>query len=67
MANKSQQAAITRMVALRQAGQSFRAIADTIKAKGVNALHAGVKKVVEANGMHRGGEYAHCQQTTMRE
>lgn len=34
VADKSQQAAITRMVALRQAGQSLRAIADTMRAEG---------------------------------
>jgi hypothetical protein len=48
VACQSQQAAITRMVALRQAGQSLRAIADTMKADGVNVSHAGVKKIVEA-------------------
>lgn len=48
MAQDSQQAAIGRMVVLRQAGQSLRAIADTMKAEGVNVSHAGVKKIIEA-------------------
>jgi DNA invertase Pin-like site-specific DNA recombinase len=48
VADESQQAAISRMVALRQAGQSLRAIADTMKAEGVNVSHAGVKKIIEA-------------------
>jgi putative DNA-invertase from lambdoid prophage Rac len=50
VADKSQQAAITRMVALRQAGQSLRAIADTMRAGGVNVSHAGVKKIIDAQG-----------------
>lgn len=57
VADKSQQAAITRMVALRQAGQSLRAIADTMKAEGVNVSHAGVKKIIEAaQAGHKAGE-----------
>jgi DNA invertase Pin-like site-specific DNA recombinase len=50
VASQSQQAAISRMVDLRQAGQSLRAIADTMKAEGVNVSHAGVKKIVDAQG-----------------
>lgn len=52
VADKSQQAAIARMVALREAGQSLRAIADTMKAEGVNLSHAGVKKIIEAAKAH---------------
>lgn len=48
VAEESQQAAIARMLALRQAGQSLRAIADTMKAEGVTLSHAGVKKIIEA-------------------
>ena len=43
-----QQAAIRRMVELKQAGQSLRAIADAMKAGGFDLSHVGVKKIVNA-------------------
>jgi DNA invertase Pin-like site-specific DNA recombinase len=43
-----QQAAIQRMLKMRQAGSSLRAIADAIKADGFELSHVGVKKVLEA-------------------
>lgn len=46
--DEAQQAAIRRMVELRQAGQPLRAIADAMKAEGVNVSHEGVKKIVNA-------------------
>jgi DNA invertase Pin-like site-specific DNA recombinase len=43
-----QQAAIRRMLDMRRAGSSLRAIADAIKAEGFALSHVGVKKVIVA-------------------
>lgn len=43
-----EQATINRMVDMRQAGRSLRAIADELKAEGVNLSHVGVKKIIAA-------------------
>jgi putative DNA-invertase from lambdoid prophage Rac len=43
-----QQAAIRRMVEMRRAGLSLRAIADAMKAEGFELSHVGVKKVIAA-------------------
>jgi putative DNA-invertase from lambdoid prophage Rac len=44
----TQQAAITRMKAMRGAGQSLREIAATLQADGFTISHAGVKRVIGA-------------------
>jgi DNA invertase Pin-like site-specific DNA recombinase len=44
-----QQAAIRRMIGLRQAGASLRSIANAIEAEGFSLSHVGVKKVIEAH------------------
>jgi putative DNA-invertase from lambdoid prophage Rac len=43
-----QQVAIRRMVEMRRAGLSLRAIADAMKAEGFELSHVGAKKVIEA-------------------
>ena len=43
-----QQAAIRRMVELKEGGQSLRAIAEAMKVDGFELSHAGVKKIVNA-------------------
>jgi hypothetical protein len=43
-----EQAAIRRMIALREKGISLRAIADTMKHDGFNLSHYGVDKVIKA-------------------
>jgi DNA invertase Pin-like site-specific DNA recombinase len=43
-----EQSAIARMIALRDAGRSLRAIAEAMKAEGFDLSHGGVKKVIEA-------------------
>jgi putative DNA-invertase from lambdoid prophage Rac len=48
VANAPEQAAIHRMVELRRAGRSLRAIAEDMKAEGFDLSHVGVKKIVEA-------------------
>jgi len=48
IAMPEQQRAISRMVAMRNAGKSLRFIADTMTAEGFEISHMGVKKVVAA-------------------
>lgn len=52
----AQQTAIRRMVELRRAGQSLRAISDAMKAEGFNVSHEGVKKIVTA-ALERAGAH----------
>ena len=52
--DEGQQQAIRRIVALRQAGRSYRAIAEAMQAEGVRLTHEGVRKVLDRAGQVRG-------------
>ena len=55
----SQQAAIARMKAMRDAGQSLRGIAAALQAEGFALSHAGVQRVIGPTGaMHVAGRRA---------
>lgn len=62
--DKSQQQAIRRMIALRDAGESLRSIAATMRAAGHPLSHEGVKKIIHSHhGDKPGANRLPCQRS----